>query len=112
MLARYANILSGGAGVDQEEGLGRECTCVCAKSLQSCLTLCDPIDCSPPWSSVHGLVQARILEWVAISSSRGIFPSQGSKLCLLRLLDCRQILYHLCHVGSPWEGDACLLCVC
>ena len=101
MLARYANILSGGAEVDQEEGLGRERTCVCAKSLQSCLTLCDPINCSPPWSSVHGLVQARILYWVAISSSRGIFPSQGSTLGLLQLLDCRQILYHLCHVGSP-----------
>ena len=34
-------------------------------------TLCDPVDCSPPGSSVHGIVQARILEWVAISFSRG-----------------------------------------
>ena len=34
---------------------------------QSCLTLCDPVDCSPPGSSVHGSLQARILEWVAIS---------------------------------------------
>ena len=40
-----------------------------AKSLQSCSTLCDPIDGSPPGSSVHGILQARILEWVAISSS-------------------------------------------
>ena len=40
-----------------------------AKSLQSCLTLCDPIDSSPPGSSVHGILQARILEWVAISFS-------------------------------------------
>ena len=40
---------------------------------QSCptLTLCDPMDCSPPGSSVHGIFQARILEWVAISFSRG-----------------------------------------
>ena len=38
---------------------------------QSCLTLCDPMDCSPPGSSVHGFLQARILEWVAISFSRG-----------------------------------------
>ena len=44
---------------------------VCAKSLQSCLTLCDPMGCSPPGSTVHGILQARILEWVAISSSRG-----------------------------------------
>ena len=40
-----------------------------AKSLQSCPTLCDPIDSSPPGSSVHGILQARTLEWVAISSS-------------------------------------------
>ena len=38
---------------------------------QLCLTLCDPMDCSPPGSSVHGLLQARILEWVAIPFSRG-----------------------------------------
>ena len=38
---------------------------------QSCPTLCDPVDCSPPGSSVHGILQARMLEWVAISFSRG-----------------------------------------
>ena len=36
-----------------------------------CLTLCDPVDCSPPGSSIHGIFQARILEWISISSSRG-----------------------------------------
>ena len=41
------------------------CVCVCAKLLQSCLTLCVHMDCSPPGSSVHGVLQARILEWVA-----------------------------------------------
>ena len=41
-----------------------------AKMLQSCLTLCDPMDCSPPGSSVHGILQARILPWVAMPSSR------------------------------------------
>ena len=40
-----------------------------AKSLQSCLTLCDPIDGSPPGSSVPGILQAKTLEWVAISFS-------------------------------------------
>ena len=40
-----------------------------AKSLHSCLTLCDPMDCNPPGSSVHGILQARILEWVASSFS-------------------------------------------
>ena len=45
-----------------------------AKSLQSCLTLCDPIDGSPPGSPVPGILQARILEWVAISFSKPLFP--------------------------------------
>ena len=39
------------------------------KSLQSCTTLCDPMDCSPPGSSVYGILQARVLEWVAFSFS-------------------------------------------
>ena len=47
------------------------CVCVWAKSAQSCPTSCDPVDCTWPGSSVHEVLQARILEWVAISSSRG-----------------------------------------
>ena len=42
-----------------------------AKLLHLCLTLCDPTDCSPPGSSVHGIIQAGILEWEAIPFSRG-----------------------------------------
>ena len=49
-----------------------------AKSLQSWLTLCDAMDSSPPGSSVYGILQARMLEWVAMLSSRGIFLTQGS----------------------------------
>ena len=45
--------------------------CVCAKSLQSCPTLCSPMDCSPPGSFVHGILLAGILECVAMPSSRG-----------------------------------------
>ena len=45
---------------------------------QSCLTLCNPVDCSPPGSSVHGILQARMLEWVAISFS-GDLPDPGIK---------------------------------
>ena len=41
---------------------------------QSCPTICDPMGCSPPGSSVHGILQARILEWVAIPFSRGSLP--------------------------------------
>ena len=56
------------------------CTCI-----QSCLTLWDPMDCSPPGCSVHRISQARILEWVAISSSRGSSRprDQTHLLCLL-----------------------------
>ena len=62
--------------------------CVHAKSFQLCLTLCDPMDHSLPGSSVHGILQARIMEWVA-SPPPGIFPTQGSNPCLLRLLNCQ-----------------------
>ena len=62
---------------------------------QLCLTLCDPVDCSPPGCSVHGILPARILEWVAMSFSRG---SSQSRDCLLH---CRQILYCLSYPGSP-----------
>ena len=48
------------------------CVCKCAfMHAQSCLTLCSPMDCSPLGYSVHGIFQARMLGWVAISSSRG-----------------------------------------
>ena len=46
-------------------------------------TLCSSTGCSPPGSSVHGISQARILEWVAICSTRGIFPTQGSNASIL-----------------------------
>ena len=49
---------------------------VCVLVTQSCPTLCDPMDCSLPGSSVHQILQARILEWVAISSSRDL-PNPG-----------------------------------
>ena len=57
---------------------------------QSCWTLWDPVDCSPPGSSVHGILQARILEWVAMPSSRGSSqPRDGT----LGLLHCKDMLY-------------------
>ena len=69
-------------------------------------TLCDPMDCSPPGSSVLGISQARILEWV--SFSRG--SSQGLKLHLLSLLLARQIVYNClgvtydCCTNFIWHG--------
>ena len=63
------------------------------KVIQSCLTLCDPMDCT-----VHEILQARIPEWAAVPFSRGIFPTQGLNSGLPH---CRWILYQLSHQGSP-----------
>ena len=72
---------------------------------QSCPTLCNPVDCSLPGSTVPGILQARILEWVSISFSRGIFPAHGSNPGLPH---CRWILYQLSYRGSPskMEGSS------
>ena len=56
-----------------------------------------PQDCSLSGTSVDGLLQARMLEWVAMPFSRGIFPTQRSNSGLLH---CSRILYHLSHQGS------------
>jgi len=73
--------------------------CMCSV-IQLRPTLCDPMDCSPPGSSVHGILQARILEWVAISSSRG--SSQPRDWTWVSCVSCtgRQILY-LRDTGKP-----------
>ena len=79
-------------GVFTAEPTGKTNSCVRAKLLQSYLILCDPMDSTPPGSTVHGIFQARILEWVAVPSSRGIFPTQELNLYLQRLLNCWQVL--------------------
>ena len=66
-----------------EAGTMLPALCVCSVASVPCLTLCDPVDCSPPGSSVHGILQAGILEWVAVLSSR-IFLTQGSNPCLFK----------------------------
>ena len=58
------------------------CVCVCACA-QWCLTLCNPMSCSPPGSSVHGIFQARILDWICHFLLQGIFPTQGLNSRLL-----------------------------
>ena len=61
---------------------------------ESCPTLWDPMDCRPPGSSVHGIPQARIVEWVAISSSRGSSsPRDRTQVSCISCTD-REILYH------------------
>ena len=71
-----------------------------AKLLQLSLILCDPVDYSPPGYSVHGILQARILEWVAILSSRG--SSQPRDQTHISSISCinRPILYHWHHLGN------------
>ena len=82
-----------------------------AQLLQSCLTLCGPMDYSLPGSSVHGILQARTLEWVVMPSSRG-----SSRLRDRTRNSCtgRRALYHEHHLGSPgnlWSSLTCLFCL-
>ena len=74
---------------------------MCAKFLQSCPTLYDPMDCSPPGSSVHGILRAWILEWVCHALLQGIFPTQGLNPSLLHLLYWQAGSYHQRHLGRP-----------
>ena len=67
---------------------------VYAKLLQSCPTLYDPVDCGPPGSSVHGILQARILEWVAISFSRRSSPPRDGSLVSSASCISKRVLYH------------------
>ena len=80
---------------------------------QLCPTLSDPMDYSLPGSSLHGIFQARILEWVAIFLLQGIFLTQELNARLLCLLHCRQILnllslWEALHAEAPilWPPDA------
>ena len=87
------------------------CVYMCVLVTQSCPTLCNSMDCRPPDSSVHGILQARILEWVVIPfKNTGVGGhSLLQEICLtqglnLGLLHCRQIRYHLSHQGTPPRG--------
>ena len=72
------------------------CLCVCAKLLQSCPTLCDPMD-----SSAHGILQARILEWVAMPYSRGSsWPRDQTHVSYISCIG-RWVLYCEHQLGSP-----------
>ena len=79
-----------------------ECVSVCAQWRR---TPCNPINCSPPSSPVHGIFQTRILEWIAISSSRG--PSRPRDQARVSCISCigRRILYPLSQPGKPIYPD-------
>ena len=74
---------------------------VCVLSRFSCVWLCNPMDHSPPDSSVYGVLQARILEWVTMSSSRGpSWPRYWTQVSSVSCIGMR-VLYHYFHLGNP-----------
>ena len=72
-----------------------------AKSLQLCPAFCDPMDCSSPGSSVHGILQARTLEWVVISFSKG--SSQPRDQTLISYVPCIGSVFYT--TSTPWEAQ-------
>ena len=77
----------------------------CAKSLQSCLTLCNPMDCSPPGSSVHGILQAKLLEGIAIPPP-GDLPDLGIKPASLT---CPALADRFFTTSVAWEATPCII---
>ena len=73
----------------------------CTKSLQSCLTLCNAMDCSLPGSSVHRILQKRIPEWVAKPSSRELSQPRDRTCVSYVSCICRQVVY----LGSQWGSQ-------
>ena len=82
------------------------CAMLCLVA-QLCLTLCNPVDCSPPGSSVHGDCPGKN-GMGCHALLQGIFPTQGLNPGFLH---CRWILYHLSHQGSPSNSCCCCCCV-
>ena len=76
--------------------------CCCYVVTKSCPVLYDPMDCSPPGSSVHGILQARVLEWAAISFSR-VFQTQELNPGIVSFIG-RQNLYHEATREAPPRG--------
>ena len=79
------------------------CVCMCT---QSCPTVCNLMDCNPPGSSVHGIFQARNLEWVVISFPRWSFQPRDRNSVSCIPCTGRQSLHHLHHLGNPQEKAA------
>ena len=78
------------------------CYCYYCLVTKLCPPLCNPMDCSPLGPSVHGISQARILEWVAISfSTASSWPRDGTRVSCI----CKQILYHCAIREAPWWNE-------
>ena len=89
-------------------GVWRNVKMCCAHSQILCPTLCDPMDCSLTGSSVHGILQARILEWVAIFFSRGFSQPRAQTHISQVSWTGRWLLYHWHHLRSPYKYTGCL----
>ena len=81
---------------------------VCVLVAQLCLILCDPMDCSPPGSSIHGISQARILEWVAVAFTRGSSWSRDQTHIQFNSDD--HYLYYCGKSSSPHSQQKSLNC--
>ena len=102
------------------------CACVCGKSLQLYPTLCNPIDGSPPGSSVHGILQARTLEWAAVPAFRGSSEPMSLMSPVLasgflatsttweaHLLECfKPVWKEICHVPSEIPSPSAKFIFC
>ena len=89
---RLGDSQSEGSELEREKQISYVCTYML--SLQLCPTLCDPMDYSPPGSSVHGILQLRILEWTDISYSRGSFQPRDQTLMSYVSWIGKKTLYH------------------
>ena len=78
------------------------------KVAQLCLTLCNPMDCNPPGSSIHGILQARTWKWTACFLLQGIFPTEGVNQCPLSLLHWQA---DSLPTAAPGKPHACLLLI-
>ena len=79
-------------------------SCCCCLSLIMSNSSCDPMDCSPPGSSVHGILQTRILKWVAVSFSRGTSrPRDRTQISCIQFSSV-QSLSHVQFVATPWTA--------
>ena len=81
---------------------------------QSCPTICDPMNCGPPGSSLHGISQARILEWVTLPFSRGLLQPRDWTSVSWVSCNGRQILYHWTTVSGLGKNicNYIYICVC
>ena len=90
------------------------CVCVHAHSVaQLCPALCDPMDCSPRGSSVHGILQARILEWVAMASSRGSSRprDQTQVSCIAGRFFTMWASWEAALICLYWRGKKSITCI-